>query len=426
MNNSRFKESYFDFNRSEFIKSLQKTHYNIKDKRIILFMKYVYLKFIITLFQISVIVASTIITFFESMKPHIFKVDPETQSQMISICLSTYIAISTAVYKFLKIDDRKEEIYKILQNFIDIDFLLSHKIKQIDLLHNRFEDEMIFFNNNKMFLSSDLSEYYNRDDDDNDDDEFKKDEEFIEDKTCVIMIDSKDNTNNKKVQLVRKKILRKYYKLFDEIVSSFEIEDIEKKILEAKKQFRSVFSYNEIIYYKGRIVESILMDKVHTGNRTMLESQIDEYKKCYHSIKDKKRMLKDNGTKNSQHISYNKKIEIEEDIRQLSHESKKVYDDDEILYNGSWFNNLCLYFSGMCHFCLIMNLYFNLTIKRAKFQSLKKKLDEDLNESSEKIEFLCCHCEMLDVCLDMCNMESLCCFKKPKQGVQQIYYCCDC
>ena len=67
MNNSRFKESYFDFNRSEFIKSLQKTHYNIKDKRIILFMKYVYLKCIITLFQISIIVASTIITFFESM-----------------------------------------------------------------------------------------------------------------------------------------------------------------------------------------------------------------------------------------------------------------------------------------------------------------------------------------------------------------------
>ena len=56
--------------------------------------------------------------------------------------MSTYIAISTAVYKFIKIDDRKEEIYKVLQTFNDIENTIMNKIENIKLLQDKFSDEM--------------------------------------------------------------------------------------------------------------------------------------------------------------------------------------------------------------------------------------------------------------------------------------------
>ena len=54
-------EVYFDFKHSQFQKSLMGKHHNIKDKRIILFMKHLYLKNIVNGFQISIIVASPIL-----------------------------------------------------------------------------------------------------------------------------------------------------------------------------------------------------------------------------------------------------------------------------------------------------------------------------------------------------------------------------
>ena len=99
----KYTNVYFDFKRSQFVKTLTFKHKNVKDKRIILFMKHLYLKKVVNAFQISIIVASTIITFFESMKPHIFQENRDKKTQIISICLSTYIAVITAVFKFLKI-----------------------------------------------------------------------------------------------------------------------------------------------------------------------------------------------------------------------------------------------------------------------------------------------------------------------------------
>ena len=53
---------YFNFKHSQFQKSLMGKHHNIKDKRIILFINICF-KNIVNGFQISIIVASTIITF---------------------------------------------------------------------------------------------------------------------------------------------------------------------------------------------------------------------------------------------------------------------------------------------------------------------------------------------------------------------------
>ena len=420
------RDVFFDFKNSHFIQCLKKTHYNVKDKRIVLFMKHVYLKKIVNWFQISIILASTIITFCESMKPHIFEVDPEKQSQMISICLSTYIAISTAIYKFIKIDDRKEEIYKILQVFNDIESMLNCKIKQVIMIHYQFEDEMQFFNKNKIIVRKKR---------------FKPDshklETIIENTDENVMINHTENEaenendfddvlsemSSNSLYDARKQIIQKYYKQFEDILFAYERDEIDKRILEAKKQFRSIFSYNEIIYYKGKIVESMLLEKVHIGNRTMLEAPIEEYKNHYRLIKMYKKQKKENAKTEEE------KSDLDENIERLKQYSNRVYNDDEILYQNTCFNNLCLYFSSMCHFCLVMNLYLNLAIKRSKFQSLKKKLDNEGSENTENMEFLCCRFRAFDAFMKMIGCQGICCCSSKNNKeiqIQEIYYCCDC
>ena len=84
-----------------------------------------------------------------------------------------------------------------------------------------------------------------------------------------------DEEENRVIDIceTRKNILEKYYTDFQEMYQAYEDENVENRILDAKKQFHSMFSYNEIIYYKGKIVESMLLDKVHVGNRTILEAR---------------------------------------------------------------------------------------------------------------------------------------------------------
>ena len=406
---------YFDFKKSQFLKTLTQKHHNVKDKRIILFMKHVYLKKLVNLFQISIIFASTIIGFFESMKPHVFPVAPERQNKIVSVSLSTYIAIFTAIFKFIKIDDRKEEIYKILQMFNDIETALQCKIKQVDMIHSQFEDELSFFNKNNMFIKENSEEQ----EDVSVESDYDDEEEFAKGENKIMTIQdepiTQDNRND-----IRKKILKKYYIKFEEVILLYDQEETEKKILEAKKQFHSMFSYNEIIYYKGKIVESMLLDKVHVGNRTMLEAPLEEYKNQYHLIQ----MYKSH--KEVCDIS-SEIMDIEQHISRLKQSAKQSYHDDDIMYTSSWFNNVCLYFSNICHFCLVMNLYLNLAIKRSKFRSLKKRIENEDQERMEIMEFLCCRCKAFDQLVEWWGCQGVCCCSSTsKINTQPVYYCCDC
>lgn len=395
---------YFDFKRSQFHKSLTFRHQNVKDKRIILFMKHLYLKKIVNAFQISIIIASTIITFFESMKPHFFRGrSPDRKTQIISISLSTYIAVITAVFKFLKIDDRKEEIYKMLQIFNEVETLINHKIKQITMIQSSCDDEMTYFNKNHI-ICSDLEDEHKSDDTDED----SQDENYV---LCE---------NNTDLCVKRKDILQKYYGKFDEIFQSYEQEEVEKRILEAKKQFHSMFSYNEIIYYKGKIVESMLLDKVHVGNRTILEAPLEEYRNNYAMIKQYKRQ------KDMCDVS-NEIQEIEQNLHRLSRNSKQMYNEDDLLYGTSWCNNICLYFSNICHFCLVMNLYLSLAIKRSKFRSLKKKQLDKPQQHDDNLKFSCCRCKAFDQMVESKHCQNICCCSNEEnENVEVVYFCCDC
>lgn len=398
-------EDNFNFKKSRFINELKEKHHNVKDKRIILFMKHVYLKKIVIMFQISIIIASTIITFMESLKPHIFMRSRERQTQIVSICLSTYIAISTAIFKFIKIDDRKEEIYKILQTFNETETIVNQKIKQVRLLQSRFEDEMLFFEKSKLCVFDDTDQ----------------------DKNVIV---SEDCCNP---QIITKK----YYGDFYEILKLYEQEEIDKKILDAKKQFHTMFSYNEIIYYKGKIVESMLLERVHAGNRTILEAPMEEYKYHLHMMKQHK----DERDELCKDLSENYIDCLEKRIDDHKYKSDQIYNEDYFLNSSNCFNNICLYFSNLCHFCLIMNLYLSLTIKRLKFRSLKRTYDKNGNNKNLKaaneendeigniIRFLCCRCKLFDCFVRTFNCQDICCCSLPENEEQNstiVYYCCDC
>ena len=95
-----------------------------KTKRI-LGLKYLNISSKISGIQISVIIVSTIITFFETVKSKI-EIDDYFLT-VIPICLSTYIALILSITKFLKLEEKKEKINNIIEKFAFIINKLRHK-----------------------------------------------------------------------------------------------------------------------------------------------------------------------------------------------------------------------------------------------------------------------------------------------------------
>ena len=412
-----------NYKKSDFIINLKYKHHKIKDNRNILFMKHIYLKKIVNLFQISVIISSTIITFFESIKNHIHIND--SQSQIIAILLSTYIAISTAIFKFIKIDDKKEMIFNVMQSFNDIECTIKNKIKKIELLQDRLNDDITFINSTTNSTN--------------------------------------DNSYDSIIEIVNQHNLE-----FKSIIEEYNNEEIDKLILSNTKDFDMIFSYNELIYYKGKIVESMLLEKVHKTNRRIMEAPVDDLKENLQYIKDctnEITLLKEKQDNIKLIIdTYNKDIEnanivfskeeystiinhqqevdtIEnqiniklQEIENMKSKSNKIFNYEDNLYNNNFCNNICLYFSNICHFCLIMNLYLSIAFKRIKLSNIHKNIDsekyksKDKDKDKEKAKFRCCKCTLFNNFVETfgCTKCSSCCMEKNKDEEENIVYCFDC
>lgn len=515
----------YDYRKSTFLKNLKKKNKEIKDGRTILFMKHQYLKRIVNLFQISIIFCSTIITFFESLKTQIFL--SEDLTQIISICLSTYIAISTAVFKFIKIDDKKEEIYKLMQNFNDLENNIMNKIQKVKLLQDKFDDETKFNTKtpyilnalyNSIIQPSVLHQQPYAQTHEGDDPQDKKEpyspimeeldklfdgnqsgEEEPESSRSIFKYDQKSAKLKKLVQLENKvapapkmknkpakllrstslstlfesraqgdesphdeissglsdhneedetvsakvlqqtmkhenfqiylQILAKYEKEFQKIIQDYENEEIDNKILMATTSFDAILSYNEIIYYNGKIVESMMLENVHKNNRNLLENDpIEELEYCKKRIYDcrdalvknerneqrrsnlQKALIILNGNEQSRNhnqgqiemkeqelrkieiLDERKKNELREKIKHYALRASKLYMEYEELQTddyciNNFFNNFCLFFSNFCRFCLIMKLYLSLTLKSNKVRNLVSEIKSIANIREEDTEF---------------------------------------
>lgn len=480
----RAQEPY-NYKKSIFMRNLKTKSKDIKDNRVILFMKHKYLKKIVNAFQISVIFASTIVTFFESLQNHIRL--GEMEIKILAICLSTYIAIFTAIYKFIKIDDKKEEIYKLLQTFNDIENVIMNKIEKINLLQDRFQDEMKInmrspyilnpvynkirreddeeghHNNNNVDMSGNNStnirttqpniEEGKEDEDEEEEDDkeetehlYGKDDKITTkklDRNCVsidmdnvykpstmevkhiskdkspttratlddsqnhicrpsspryytrqdkkqkLYIDLNENENYK----VYVKLLKKYETEFQEIVEEYENESVDKRILSANTFFDTLLSYNEIIYYKGKIVESLLLENMHKKNRDLIELPLETLEQYKHEMRQLRMQQHRPG------IGDDDRREIEERIEEIMQNTRRLmHDDNDQTYENNFFNNLCLFFSNFCRFCLIMKLYFSLSSRTRKIRRHQKDIkgmydmesyDSDFMDNMEKGPSFC-------------------------------------
>lgn len=86
-----------------------------KNTKDVVMLKYHDLAFIISVIQISVIVVSTGITFFETLKEEIGI--SAQQQRVLSISLSTYIALVVSISRFLKFDENKEHFGKLSEKW---------------------------------------------------------------------------------------------------------------------------------------------------------------------------------------------------------------------------------------------------------------------------------------------------------------------
>ena len=104
-----------------------------KTTRNVTLLKYHDLALIINVIQISVIIVSTAITFFETIRDEAHISDDS--QRLITVSLSTYIAIVVAISRFLKFDEKKEQFSKLSEKWNQIINKMrgmQHEVESLD------------------------------------------------------------------------------------------------------------------------------------------------------------------------------------------------------------------------------------------------------------------------------------------------------
>uniref|UniRef100_A0A6C0IVD6 SMODS and SLOG-associating 2TM effector domain-containing protein n=1 Tax=viral metagenome TaxID=1070528 RepID=A0A6C0IVD6_9ZZZZ len=115
----------------ELVEKMNDLRRQTKKNKALLSFKYDNLDFKINFIHISVIIISTVITFIESIKSY-YELE-NTIWDVVPIILATYIALIMAILRFLKLEDKKEQIAQSRENHI---FILNKFIKTIELVEN--------------------------------------------------------------------------------------------------------------------------------------------------------------------------------------------------------------------------------------------------------------------------------------------------
>lgn len=102
---------------------------SFKKKKAILVLKSSSLGYYINIIQISIIIISSLITFFESIK-NIISFTALTLT-IIPVLASTYIAFILAVSRFFKLDIKKENVAKVIEKYSFIISRLKHKLRRV-------------------------------------------------------------------------------------------------------------------------------------------------------------------------------------------------------------------------------------------------------------------------------------------------------
>ena len=115
--------------RNNLIDTIDKLIKSNRKNKALLSLKYDDISNRINFVQVSVIIISTGITFLETLKTK-YTID-ENVATLLPIVFSTYIALVLAIVRFFKLDEKKEEISKTIQNY---NFIINKLRKTLNII----------------------------------------------------------------------------------------------------------------------------------------------------------------------------------------------------------------------------------------------------------------------------------------------------
>ena len=207
-------------------------------------LKYSNVRTKVNFIQITVIIASTIITFLETMKDKL-QLTNNISMTIAPILLSTYIGLALAISRFYKLDDHKEELCKLdeAQSFVISG--LRHRMRDIELMK-------------PLYCDKDIDKRYKK---------------------------SIDTNEIEEINPEKLKNMLEYFNVIEKNIEDQSKDGLEETISNCKQKFDLVMNLSERVYYKN-VLLNIRIDK----------SIVDSNKKLIHDPNNKNK-LRENESK---------------------------------------------------------------------------------------------------------------------------------
>ena len=191
-------------------------------------LKYTNIRTKVNFIQITVIIASTIITFLETMKDK-FELTNNISMTIAPILLSTYIGLALAISRFFKLDDHKEELCKLdeAQSFVISG--LRHRARMIQSMMPLY---------------------------------------------CDPDVDTRKNVEGKGVvespNPDRQKAIEDYFAKVEKIIEDQSKDGLEETMSNCKQKFDLVMNLSEKVYYKNILLTISIDEDIVDGNKRRL------------------------------------------------------------------------------------------------------------------------------------------------------------
>ena len=290
--------------------------YDFKHDKELTGLKYTNIRTKVNFIQITVIIASTIITFLETMKDK-FELTNSISMTIAPILLSTYIGLALAISRFFKLDDHKEELCKLdeAQSFVISG--LRHRARMIQSMM-------------PLYCDPDVDTRSRGD----------------------------DGEEIEEINVDRQTAIQDYFSKVEKIIEDQSKDGLEETMSNCKQKFDLVMNLSEKVHYKNKLLTISIDEDIVDGNKKIIhnkyskwhlakaEKQIKIEKCCiwkylccfcdscrYHYI-DKEAALEQTKNfitgdlKRERHLQHRKRMILDDDILDDDISDDDILDDD--------------------------------------------------------------------------------------------------
>lgn len=312
----------------------------------ILVLKISHLGFYINIIQISVIMVSAIITFFESIKSVIIL--DNIVSTIIPIIASTYIALSLSMARFFKLDSRKEELGNAIEKY---GFIIS-RLKSKRRIMTNFD-----FKNKEITKWQILLENYDKD--------------GIED----IITKTTEESNI----LITLKEYVYYQNIFFKLKLQRALQNFNQTKIPDKENMEKYLELGNLNLYKKKKCNNNIC-KILCG--CCCKTTID-YRGIYDKLIRLER-IKENSDKMEEKIHQTIEIKNEKPDYSAINKNSKLFDSDVIMNCYKWDNNIKLNIKDFRK----SNLNNDILLKKNLFNRIKKNKENIEGNIKKDAEFV--------------------------------------